>query len=78
MGMSNPWRRVAVAGALLCALGAAPAAAQTPQDVVVHSGRSAPPLHTSADIARAREKLGYEPSTPLEDGLRRVRVGARV
>jgi UDP-glucose 4-epimerase len=27
-------------------------------------------LHTGADIARAREQLGYEPSTTLEDGLR--------
>ena len=27
-------------------------------------------LHTGADIARAREKLGYQPSTTLEDGLR--------
>ena len=27
-------------------------------------------LRTGADIARAREKLGYEPSTALEDGLR--------
>jgi nucleoside-diphosphate-sugar epimerase len=27
-------------------------------------------LHTGADIGRAREALGYEPSTSLEDGLR--------
>ena len=27
-------------------------------------------LHTGADIVRAREKLGYRPSTSLEDGLR--------
>ena len=27
-------------------------------------------LHTGTDIARAREKVGYEPSTALEDGLR--------
>jgi UDP-glucuronate 4-epimerase len=26
-------------------------------------------LHTGADISRAREQLGYEPSTTLEDGL---------
>ena len=28
-------------------------------------------LHTSANIARARRVLGYDPSTPLEEGLRR-------
>jgi nucleoside-diphosphate-sugar epimerase len=27
-------------------------------------------LHTGADITRARERLGYEPATALEDGLR--------
>jgi UDP-glucuronate 4-epimerase len=28
-------------------------------------------LHTRANIARAREELGYEPTTPLDEGLRR-------
>ncbi len=28
--------------------------------------------HASADLARARDELGWEPSTDLEDGLARL------
>lgn len=33
--------------------------------------RAGDQLHTRANIERARRELGYEPSTPLEEGLRR-------
>lgn len=33
--------------------------------------RTGDQLHTRADISRARDVLGYEPRTPLDDGLRR-------
>ena len=27
-------------------------------------------LHTAADVGRARDELGFDPATPLEEGLR--------
>ena len=33
--------------------------------------RAGDQLHTRADIRRARDRLGYAPSTPLDEGLRR-------
>jgi len=46
------------------------AIAGRPLDVHRQAREDGDVLHTGADIARAREKLGYEPSTSLEDGLR--------
>jgi UDP-glucose 4-epimerase len=46
------------------------AIAGRPLDVQRTAREDGDVLHTGADIARAREKLGYEPSTALEDGLR--------
>jgi UDP-glucuronate 4-epimerase len=45
------------------------ALAGRPLDVRRQAREDGDVLHTGADIARAREKLGYEPSTSLEDGL---------
>jgi UDP-glucose 4-epimerase len=46
------------------------AIAGRPLDVHRQAREDGDVLHTGADIARAREQLGYEPSTTLEDGLR--------
>jgi nucleoside-diphosphate-sugar epimerase len=40
-------------------------------NVTRQAARAGDQLHTSANIQRARQTLGYEPSTPLEEGLRR-------
>jgi UDP-glucuronate 4-epimerase len=46
------------------------AIAGRPLDVRRQAREDGDVLHTGADIARAREKLGFDPSTSLEDGLR--------
>ena len=57
---ADPSRRVVYA---LCAI------AGRPLDVRRRPREDGDVLHTGADISRARERLGYEPSTSLEDGL---------
>ena len=53
------------------------AIAGRPLDVRRCGRESGDVLHTGADITRAREALGYRPSTDLAAGLRGgVRVGA--
>jgi UDP-glucuronate 4-epimerase len=55
---------------LMSALEHLSAIAGRPLDVRRRAREDGDVLHTGADITRARETLGYAPSTTLEDGLR--------
>jgi nucleoside-diphosphate-sugar epimerase len=66
----RPRRPAWAAASLLDALELLAELAGRPLDVRNEARESGDVTHTGADIARARAALGFDPSTPLADGLR--------